>query len=198
MPVTVDGAVAQHAFQAKTIFRGLNFLAVLPADGGDEVRIRQRAFQEIHLAEEFHLRHGEQIPGQHQQGQGVGREQPLISHVVDGENCADIAEGGIFGVDGAQQNRDQSGLPVVTVKNIGDAQDFRGFEHSTGEQSKALGVVGIVSSGGSVERFAIEVGRIFDEIETSRRLELPPLTTEAKRYWSSKGTVTLRTTVRAR
>ena len=103
--------------------------------------------------------------GQHQQREGIGRKQPLISHVVDGENRAHIAEGGIFGVDGAEQNRYESRLPVMTMKNIGDAQNFRGFEHSAGEQSKALSVIGIVPSGGTVEGVAIEVGRIFDEIK---------------------------------
>ena len=56
------GAVAQHAFETESVFGGLDLLAVFLADRGDVVRIRQRAFQEIHLAEEFHLRHSEEIP----------------------------------------------------------------------------------------------------------------------------------------
>ena len=138
-------AVAQHAFQAEAKFRGLDFLAVLPADGGDEVGKYQRALQEIHLAEEFHLGDGEQVPGQREQRQSVGREQSLISHVVNGEDGADVAEGWVFGVLRAQQNGDERGLPVVAVKNLRHAQNFRSFQHGAGEQREALGVVGIVA-----------------------------------------------------
>ncbi len=164
------GAVAQHAFQTESVFGGLNLLTVFPADRGDEVGIGQRAFEKVHLAEEFHLRHGEEIPGQHEQRKSVGREQSLVAHVVDGEDRADVAEGGILGVDGAEQNRNQGRLPVVTMKNVGDAQNFRSLEHGAREQSKALGVVGIVPGRRAVEGVAVEIWRILDEIKAHTAL----------------------------
>ena len=164
------GAVAQHAFQPKSVFGGLDFLAVLPADRGDEVGICQRAFQEIDLAEKFHLRHREEIPRQHQQRQSIGREQSLIAHVVDGEDSADVPEGGVLRIDRAQQHRNQRRLPIVAVKNLRHAENLRRFEHGAGEQSEAFGVIGIIAGGCAVERVAVEVRRIFDKIKSHAAL----------------------------
>ncbi len=157
------GAVAEDAFEAESVFGGLNFLAVFLADCGDVVGVSQRAFQEIHLAEELHLRHGEEIPREHEQRQSVRREQALVAHVVDGEDRAHFVESRVFGVDGAEQNRNQGRLPVMAMKNMRGAQNFRGFQHGAGEQGKALGVVGIVSGGRTIEGITIEIRRIFDE-----------------------------------
>src|ERR1035441_10027690 len=54
------GTTTQNAFQSKSIFGGLNLLAVFLADRGDEIGVHERALQEIHLTKEFHLRHSEQ------------------------------------------------------------------------------------------------------------------------------------------
>ncbi len=48
-------AIAQDAFQAESVFGGLDLLTVFLADRGDVVRVHERAFQKIHLPEEFHL-----------------------------------------------------------------------------------------------------------------------------------------------
>ena len=165
MPVTVEDAGAQHAFQAEAVLRGLDFLAVLPAHRGDEVGEDQRALQEIHLAEEFHLGDGEQVPGQREQRQGVRRKQALVSHVVDGEDGGHVAEGGVFGVLRAQQDGHQRGLPVVAVKDLGHAENLRSFQHGAGKQGEALGVVGIVAGGGAVKGVAVEKRRVLDEVE---------------------------------
>ena len=98
------------------------------------------------------LRDREQIPRQHQQRKSFGREQSLIAHVVDGEDGADIPEGGIFRVNRAQQHGNQRGLPVVAMKNLRDAKNLRRFEHGAGKQGKAFGIIGIIAGRCAVER----------------------------------------------
>ena len=51
-----------------------------------------------------------------------------------------------------------------------DAQNFRGFEHGAGEQSEALGIVGIVAGRSAIEGIAIEVLRVLDEVESHAAL----------------------------
>ena len=53
----------------------------------------------------------------------------------------------------------------MTVENIGNAEDFRGFQHGAGEQGETLGVIGIVSRGGTVKGIPVEVWGIFDKVE---------------------------------
>ena len=60
-------------------------------------------FEKIDLPEKFHLRDGEQIPGQREQRQSFRREQALISHVVNRENCAHLPERRVFDILRAQQ-----------------------------------------------------------------------------------------------
>jgi hypothetical protein len=74
-------------------------------------------------------------------------------------------KGGIFSVDGAKQNWHQSGLPVVAVKNVRHAQDFRRLQNGSGKQGEALGIVGIVPGRGAIESVAVEVWRVLDKIE---------------------------------
>src|SRR5216684_4687923 len=56
------------------------------------------------------------------------------------------------------------------MENVRHAQNFRGFQDGAGEQSKALGVVGIVTRRSAVERIAIEELRILDKIELNTGL----------------------------
>ena len=83
-----DGAAAraQHAFQTKAVLRRLDLLAYLRLTVVMKSAIGDCALQEIHLAVEFQLRHGEQVPGQHQQRQDLRRKHSLVADVVDGED----------------------------------------------------------------------------------------------------------------
>ena len=103
--------------------------------------------------------------GRVSKGKVSGRKEALISHVVDGEDCGHVAEGWVFGVLGAQQDGDERGLPVVAVKNLGHAKNFRSLQHGAGKQSKALGVVGIIAGGSPVKRIAIKKRGILDKVE---------------------------------
>ena len=103
--------------------------------------------------------------GNIRRGSVSGREQTLISHVVDGEYCAGVFKGGIFRIDRAEQNWNQSRLPVVAVKNVGDTQDFRGLQNSSGEEGESFGIIGIVTGRRSIQRVAVEVLGVLDEIE---------------------------------
>ena len=123
-PAHRAGARAQHAFQAKAVFAGLDLLRVPAAYSGDVIGKGQRAFQEVGLAPELHLVDGKKVPGKHQQWQRVRRKQALIADVMDGEHRARTAEDWIGLVAGAQQNGDQSRLPVMAVKDLRHAQDL--------------------------------------------------------------------------
>ena len=68
-------AAAQNAFQTEAVLHGLDLLGVFAADGGDEIRVGERAFEEVHLAEELQLGDGEQVPGQHEKRQACPAEK---------------------------------------------------------------------------------------------------------------------------
>ena len=89
------------------------------ADGGHEIGIHQRALEEIDLTKEFHFAMVNRSQGRVSSGKSVGRKQPLISHVVNGEDRGHLAERRVFRVLGVQQNRNQRRLPVVAMKNCG-------------------------------------------------------------------------------
>src|SRR5262249_52574651 len=84
-PADGPRARGQYAFHAKPVFGCLNFLAVLADECSNVVGKNQGAFEEVYFTPEFHLVDGKQVPGQHQQGQDVRLEQPLVSHVVNRE-----------------------------------------------------------------------------------------------------------------
>ena len=89
-------------------------MAVFLADGVDEIGKDQRPFQEVYLSKEFHLVDGKEVPGQHEERQGVGREKALVSDVMDREQRSRVAKQRIARITGAQQ---------------GDPQDFRRLQH---------------------------------------------------------------------
>src|SRR5712692_925316 len=156
----------EHAFETKTEFRGLDFLAIFPANGGDQIRVRQRAFQKIDVAEILHLRNREQVPGQHEEREYLRWKQPLISHVVNGEDRPGVLERRIFHILGPQQHRNHGRLPVVTVKNIGHPENLRALNYRPAKQREALGIVRKITRAGAVKAIAIEVGWIVNEKET--------------------------------
>src|SRR6202167_2563639 len=78
---------SQNALQSKTVLGGLDLLAISPAHRRDEVRHFDGALQKIHLAVEFHLGHGEQIPRQHEQWQDLRLKKSLVSEIVNGEDA---------------------------------------------------------------------------------------------------------------
>ena len=123
------GAVAQHAFQAESEFSSLDFLAVLAADRSNEVGINQRSLQKVHIAEKLHLGDGEQIPRKREQRQSVGREQSLVTHIVDSKNSRYIAKRGILRILCPQQDRNQSRLPIMAMKHMRHTQNLGGFQH---------------------------------------------------------------------
>ena len=98
-------------------------------------------------------------------GRISGGKQPLIAQVVNGEDAGNCANAGIFVVQRLQQYRNQRRLPVVTVKDVGSAQDLDRLQNGAREQREALGVVVIVAQRRTVKRVAIEERRVVDEIE---------------------------------
>src|SRR5580693_4870017 len=89
---------------------------------------------------------------------------------MNGEDSPRVAESGVFGVLRPQQHWNQRRLPVMTMKNIGNAQDLGSLEHGSREQCKPLGIIGIVSRGSSIQCLAVKIWRIVDEIKAHARV----------------------------
>src|ERR1700755_3191358 len=87
----------------------------------------------------------------------------VVAHVVNGEDDRESLRDGVGGVTGAQQNRNERGLPVVTVDEVGLPEMFCDFDGAAAELAVALGVVRIVAAAFAVDAGAVEVLRIIDE-----------------------------------
>ena len=92
-----------------------------------------------------------------------GREVALIAEIVNGEDYGKIADEGIGGVSGAQQHRDQRGLPIVAMNDVGRPDVFGDFDGGAGEFGVTLGVIGKVSGAVAINSVAIEIAGIVDE-----------------------------------
>ena len=76
-----------------------------------------------------------------------------------------VGERRIFVVQRLQQDRNQRGLPVMAMQNVGRSEDLCGLQNGARKQSEALGVIVIVAQGGAVKSVAVEERRVVDEIE---------------------------------
>ncbi len=137
------GARGQQTLQAAAVLGGLDFPCIGGADGADPVGVHQAALDEGQLVVEFQAVQGPPVRRQFQLHQGLGREQPLVGQVVDGE------EGGRAPCLAAQQGRHQSRLPVVAVHQFrrpaeADPVQGQGTDGAC-EQGKAPGIVGPVA-----------------------------------------------------
>ena len=94
-----------------------------------------------------------------------GGKDSLIADVMDGEDRWDSLECRVLVVQGAQENGNQSGLPVVAMEDIRHAEDFGGFQNSAAIEGEALGIVMIIAERGAVESVAIIERRIIDEVK---------------------------------
>src|SRR6266481_955118 len=118
------GAAAQHAFESKTVFAGLDLLCVFFADRSEVVGKYESAFQEIHLAPKLELVDSEQVPGQHEQWQGVRRKQSLVAKIVDCKHSGSVHKNRIVHVTRLQENGHERRLPVMAVKNFRHAKNL--------------------------------------------------------------------------
>ena len=134
------------------------------AHGGEPVGVAERALHEVD---------GVRVAAQLVAGGGdVVHAQDVLEHlvavlaleldVVHGEDALDVVAGRHLAVELTQEDRAQGRLPVVAVQDIalqlGHPGD--GLAHGLGKERKALAVVKV-----SVERVALEVGLIVDEVE---------------------------------
>src|ERR1700741_4753833 len=92
---------------------------------------------------------------------------------MDGEYRARVPKCRVFGVLRSEQHRDQRRLPIVAVKDVGHAENFRALEDGAAKQSKALGVVRKIAGGGAVQSLTIKEGRVIDKKETNPRIPSP-------------------------
>src|SRR5882672_9463294 len=58
----------------------------------------------------------------------------------------------------------------MTMKNVGDAENLRAFQHGTAEQRIALGIVWIVACGRSIKRLAVKIFGTLHKVKSHPRL----------------------------
>src|SRR5208282_1986064 len=84
---------------------------------------------------------------------------------MNGEDAGDARKCRVLGVKRLPQYGNQRRLPIVAVKHIGHTENLGGFQNGAAEQGEALSVVVIVAQRRTVERIAVEVRRVVNEIE---------------------------------
>src|SRR3954471_21979309 len=84
---------------------------------------------------------------------------------MDGEEGTDAGEGRVARKRGPEVDRDEAGLPVVAVENVGGKEVARHAQGGAGEDSEANVIVRVVDAGGPVVAGAVEERRAVDEIE---------------------------------
>src|SRR3984957_21214339 len=82
---------------------------------------------------------------------------------MDSENNRDVFQQQVGGVQGAQEHRNECGLPVVAVDYVGGPNVFGDFDDSATEFAITFGVVGKISGAVAVGSVAIKVAGIVDE-----------------------------------
>lgn len=87
----------------------------------------------------------------------------LIAEIVDGENNREVLDQGIGGVRRTQENRDESGLPVMAMDNVSGPDVLGNFNGGATEFAVALGVVGKIAGAIAVDAVAVEIAGIIDK-----------------------------------
>ncbi len=87
----------------------------------------------------------------------------MIAHIVNREYDWQILYHRIITIDGSQQDWQQRGLPVMTMKYICWPYMLRDFDRRAAEFAVAFGIVGKIAGGISVKTVAIEVSGIIDK-----------------------------------
>ena len=144
------------------MLRRLDLVGVRGAHRGDAVRVHDAVKEEIDAAV-LQLILMEEIarvvqPGV---GDGVRAERALVGEVVDREERARLREEAIPPVTRLEREREEGGLPVVAVDDVGrEAHALAHLERGTRQHEEAQVLVGICR----VERRAMVDGRAVDEM----------------------------------
>ncbi len=164
---------AYDAVHAIAEFRGLDLLRVLPADRRDLVGVDDPGLEHAHLVVIFHAVDGQQVLGQVGQGVGFSRKHALVGDVVDREDglereCHRVTPLGL-----PQENRQQAGLPVVAVHDIGlEVGQAQQFDHGLLEEDEAGIIVIVVTFARPIGQLSVKVFLAADQMECQARLRL--------------------------
>ncbi len=108
----------------------------------------------------------EEMPLQPGQRHLPVREQPEIGQVMNREQRAGRAQLGDALIDRFQIHRNQSGLPVVAVDDVGSkVEGLDRFQHGPIEKDEALAIVVVILAVRPVEPVAVEVTRLVDQVD---------------------------------
>ena len=102
------------------------------------------AHQQIDAAEEFEHVGLKHIAADAEIVQRLGRKQPLIAEIVDGEQHANAKKRWVAAKRVAQINGRERGLPIVTVQYVGQKQITRDIQRGAAKHAKANMVVWII------------------------------------------------------
>src|SRR5262249_33876285 len=75
----------------------------------------------------------------------------------------EVLERSVGSVRGAQEQWDETGLPIVAMKDIGRPEILGDFQRDTAELAVALGVIGVVATAPAVQTIAVEIFGVIDE-----------------------------------
>ena len=118
MPCRSAARVASTPSNPKPYSFGLNLSRVGRAHGRDAVGKDDAALEQADLPPELERVHRHHLGAQLERRQPVGRKVALIREVVNRENSRHPAQARLVGVERAQVDRRQTGLPVVGVKDV--------------------------------------------------------------------------------
>src|SRR5205823_5209234 len=132
-------------------------------DRVNDVAENEPGLQEVEMAVTLELVGIVEPPIQPGGERGAAPKRPLIGKVVDGEQRPDILVPrlqrgvGIPVVLFAQVNRDEAGLPVVGMDDIGpEIEEADGLEHGATEEDEALIVVRVIAARSIRAKEAVE------------------------------------------
>jgi hypothetical protein len=113
------GASAQHLVQSHAVFGGADLARVRRTDSGDGVRIHAAVLERVDATgAQIILVQQVGVVAEGQIGDRGGRELTLVTDVVDREHRAGIGEQLIPAVQRTQQQRSESGMPVMAVQDL--------------------------------------------------------------------------------
>ena len=104
------------------------------------------------------------MPPQSGFGQLRRLEQPLIAEIVNGQQSFRSGELRIAGQRIAQVNRQEAGLPVVAVENIGVKEMAGDFECGAGQNREPDVIIGVIAAGVAIKSVAALKQTVFHEI----------------------------------
>src|SRR5271170_594664 len=91
----------------------------------------------------------------------VPPKHALITHVVNGKNYWRIFDQWIVRVRGAQQHRQQTGLPVMAMDRIRRPNVLRHLNRRAAKLGVAFGIVRKIAPAAAVDSIAIKILRVF-------------------------------------